>query len=308
VSPTGTATLPGPSSLSASGGLPVIAHPLKSGGQAPEMIAVPAGCFMMGSPPDEPGRDTDEGPQHRVWVGAFAIGRTEVTFAQYDRFAERTGRRTPEDRGWGRGDRPVIDVSWDDAVAYTEWLSSETGHSYRLPTEAEWEYAARAGTTGPFWTGDCIHTDQANYDGRYDYADCAAKPGLYRGQTVPTGSLPPNPWGLHEVAGNVWEWCLDGYREDFYAQCQARGQVTDPLAPAAGGSPRVLRGGSFVLQAGFLRASVRFRVEPVSRGRNGGFRCVFGRAPPAVPIDPLILFPFLLLNGPRSGPFAIYND
>ena len=123
---------------------------------------------------------------------AFAIGRTEVTFAQYDRFAAATGREKPDDAGWGRGERPVINVSWHDAVAYTEWLSAQTGHPYRLPGEAGWEYAARAGTTGPFWTGDCIHTDQANYDGNYDYAGCGARTGVYRARTVPAGSLPPN--------------------------------------------------------------------------------------------------------------------
>ncbi len=255
----------------------VIVHPLKDGGQAPEMIPLPAGCFMMGSPPDEPERDDDEGPPHRVCVAAFAIGRTEVTFAQYDRFAAATGRKQPNDAGWGRGERPVINVSWDDAVAYTEWLSAQTGQPYRLPSEAEWEYAARAGTTGPFWTGDCIHTDQANYDGNSDYAGCGARTGAYRGRTVPAGSLPPNPWGLHEVAGNVWEWVLDRYHPNY------QGAPTDGSAWLAGGSPRALRGGSLEDGAGNLRASNRYGDEPGDRFRGIGFRCVLAAPRQPVP-------------------------
>jgi len=140
---------------------------------------------------------------------------TEVTFADYDRFARATGRRLPDDAGWGRGKHPVIDVSWNDARAYAEWLSRETGAVYRLPTEAEWEYAARAGTRTPFWTGDCIHTDRANYNGNYDYNGCGAKTGIYRQQTVAAGSLPANNWGLHEMPGNLWEWTADCWHSSY---------------------------------------------------------------------------------------------
>ena len=122
----------------------------------------------MDSPDQEPGRADDEGPQHTVTVPAFALNRTEVSFADYDRFAETTGRRKPADR-WGHGNQPVINASWNDAQACAVWLSEQTGRKYRLPSEAEWEYAARAGTTTPFWTGNCIRTDQANYDGTFDY-------------------------------------------------------------------------------------------------------------------------------------------
>ncbi len=188
----------------------------------PAMIALPGGEFWLGSPAGEAGRDNDEGPRRQVRIAPFAIGQTAVTFAQYDAFAQATGRAKPEDSGWGRGDRPVINVSWEDAVAYAAWLSRETGEQYRLPSEAEWEYAARAGTETPFWTGPCIHTDQANYDGRFDYNGCGAKTGAYRRQTVPVGSLPANPWGLHEVHGNVWEWVQDRYQDNYRGAPTAR--------------------------------------------------------------------------------------
>jgi len=179
------------------------------------MVVIPGGSFQMGSPADEPERYDDEGPTHRVTLRPFAMGRTQVTFDQYDRFVKATGREEPYDAGWGRGKRPVINVSWKDATAYAAWLSDQTGQSYRLPTEAEWEYAARAGTSTIFWTGDCIHTDQANYRGTDDYNGCGAKTGSYRGRTVPAASLPANPWGLHEIAGNVWEWTQDCWHKDY---------------------------------------------------------------------------------------------
>ncbi|EGV16218.1 Sulphatase-modifying factor protein [Thiocapsa marina 5811] len=156
------------------------------------MIVLPGGEFWMGPPEDELERSFDEGPRHRVRIAPFAIGKTAVTFGQHDVFCEATGRVKPGDEGWGRGERPAINVSWHDAIAYAQWLSKETGRSYRLPTEAEWEYAARAGTQTPFWTGRCIHTDQANYNGNYDYNGCGSKTGVYRKQTVPVGSLPAN--------------------------------------------------------------------------------------------------------------------
>lgn len=121
------------------------------------------------------------------------MARTEVSFADYDRFAEATGRKKPGDSGWGRDDRPVINVSWSDVKAYADWLSGQTGKTYRLPTEAEWEYAARGGTETPFWTGDCIHTDQANYNGRVDYHGCGAKTGVYRQKTVRLRACRPTP-------------------------------------------------------------------------------------------------------------------
>jgi len=233
----------------------VFRDPLKDGGEGPEMVRLPGGTFVMGSPADEPERASDEGPQRQVSIQPFALGRTEVTFADYDRFAEATGRKKPNDQGWGRGARPVINVSWEDAKAYAAWLAEQTGQAYRLPTEAEWEYAARAGTTTPFWTGECIHTDQANYDGNYDYDDCGADTGVSRGQTVPAGSLPQNPFGLYEIAGNAWEWVEDCWHEGY------QGAPSDGSAwlEVNGGdcALRVLRGGSWGSFPWILRSADR---------------------------------------------------
>jgi len=240
---------------------------LSDGSPGPEMIILPRGTFTMGSPPEEPERDGDEGPQREVQIAPFAIGRTEVTFADYDRFAEATGRVKPDDEGWGRDDRPVINVSWYDAQAYAEWLSAQTGERYRLPTEAEWEYAARAGTTTPFWTGDCIHTDQANYDGNYDYNGCGANTGVYREQTVPAGSLPPNAFGLHEVAGNLREWVEDCWHSSY------DGAPSDGSAwlDAGGYCSRVIRGGAWSTEARELRAAQRQSLLPAPH-QSLGFR------------------------------------
>jgi formylglycine-generating enzyme required for sulfatase activity len=227
---------------------------LQDGTDGPAMVALPGGIFQMGSPADEPERQTDEGPQHAVNIRPFAIGRTEVTFADYDRFAAATGRKQPDDPGSGRGDRPVINISWADATAYAAWLSEQTGQSYRLPTEAEWEYAARAGTDSPFWTGDCIHTDQANYDGNYDYNGCGANTGVYREKTLPVDSLAANPWGLHDTAGNVWEWTCS----DYVAPYDGHEQKCVGNNDANGVARRVFRGGGWLFNPGNLRSAARF--------------------------------------------------
>ncbi|MCB1824652.1 MAG: formylglycine-generating enzyme family protein [Candidatus Competibacteraceae bacterium] len=231
--------------------------PLQGGGQGPEMIVLPGGTFQMGSPDSEFGRDADEGPRHPVRIRPFAIGKTEVTFADYDAFAAATGRKSPNDEGWGQGRRPVINVSWNDATAYAAWLSEQTGQRYRLPTEAEWEYAARAGTVTPFWTGDCIHTDQANYNGNYDYNDCGAKTGVNRVRTVEAGSLPANAWGLHETAGNVWEWVRDCWHDNY------QGAPTDGNAwEEAGCVRRVVRGGGWNNYPEYVRSAARIWFAP----------------------------------------------
>lgn len=229
--------------------------PLKTGGYGPEMVWIPGGTFTMGSPASEPVRRNDEGPQHTVTVPAFALGRTEVSFADYDRFAEATDRQKPNDAGWGRGERPVIHVSLGDARAYAAWLSEQTGQRYRLPSEAEWEYAARAGTTTPFWTGACINTQQVNYDGTYDHDSCGAKTGRFRGQTVAVGSLPANAFGLHEMAGNVWEWTEDCWH-DSYAGAPNDGSVWRETGGGDCGR-RVLRGGSWNYYPLTLRSAAR---------------------------------------------------
>jgi formylglycine-generating enzyme required for sulfatase activity len=181
----------------------------------PEMVVVPAGRFMMGSPDNEVGRSPNEGPQHEVNIQyALGVGKFEVTFAEWDACVNAGGcTQMPGDRGWGRGDRPVINVSWDDITKeYLPWLSKETNKQYRLLSEAEWEYAARAGRTGAFSFDGKITTDKANYDGTDTYG--GGEKEEYRQKTVPVKSFLPNPWGLYQVHGNASEWvqeCKENY-------------------------------------------------------------------------------------------------
>ncbi len=236
----------------------------------PEMVVIPAGEFMMGSPTTEPKRFDDEGPRHKVTIGVrFALGRYAVTFDQYDRFCEATQREKPDDKSWGRGARPVIDVSWQDAQAYVEWLSKEIGHVYRLPSEAEWEYACRAGTTAPFCFGETITPEQVNYDGNYPYA--GGKKGTYRQKTLPVGTLPANPWGLHEMHGNVWEWCADHWHDGYDGAPDDGRAWIDEGADA--GAYRVIRGGSWYGHARGVRSAFRVRRGPGNRYNYLGFRC-----------------------------------
>jgi formylglycine-generating enzyme required for sulfatase activity len=244
-------------------GMPVVFQDtLKDGTSGPEMVVIPGGRFLMGSPPDELERGSDE-RQHEAEVKRFAIGKYAVTFEEYDHFAKTTDREKPGDQGWGRGQRPVINVSWQDAVAYAEWLSQQTGQAYRLPTEAEWEYAARAGTTTPFYFGSTISTDQANYDGNYTYGD--GRKGVYRKKTVEVGQFPANAWGLYDMHGNVWEWTCSEYDEG-YGGAELRCLDND-----AGGL-RVLRGGSWLHLPRGLRAAYRPGLDPVYRSDSSGFR------------------------------------
>ncbi|MCP4408464.1 MAG: SUMF1/EgtB/PvdO family nonheme iron enzyme [Gammaproteobacteria bacterium] len=216
----------------------------------PEMVAIPGGRFRMGDLSG--GGSSDEKPVHRVSIGPFLMGKHEVTFEQYDAFAEATGRNKPGDKGWGRGRRPVINVSWGDAVAYAKWLSAETSKRYRLPTEAEWEYAARAGTQGSFSFKGRISTNKANYNGDYTFG--GSQKGKYRKKTVEVGSLPANPWGLHEVHGNVWEWTQDCWNGSY------QGAPVDGSAWERGNCVRgVVRGGSWNNKPRYLRSANRNR-------------------------------------------------
>ena len=236
--------------------------------ECPEMVVVPAGSFLMGSPGTEEGRFDEEGPVHQVTIDApFAVGVYEVTFAEWDACASSggCGERQPLDNGWGRGRRPVINVSWDDAKSYVQWLSSRTGQRYRLLSESEWEYMARAGTQTPFHMGGTISTDQANYRGDYGYG--SGREGGYRGQPVPAGSFPPNAWGLHDVHGNVWEWVEDCWNGSY------AGAPTDGGAWERGDcSRRVCRGGAWGVGPRHLRSAGRFRDAAGSRDSLGGFR------------------------------------
>ena len=235
----------------------------------PEMVVIPAGSFMMGSPASEEGRRDGEGPQHRVTLRSFALGATEVTFDEWEACVRGGGCNgyRPGDQGWGRGSRPVIMVSWEDAQAYASWLSAETGAAYRLPSESEWEYAARAGTTTPFHTGATISTDQANYHGGYTYG--SGRPGTYRRRTTPVGTFAPNAFGLYDVHGNVFEWVEDCWHSDY------AGAPNDETAWTSGGrcSHRVLRGGSWDNLPRLLRSAARSRrLTAGTRSNGAGFR------------------------------------
>ncbi|WP_376696543.1 SUMF1/EgtB/PvdO family nonheme iron enzyme [Wenzhouxiangella sp. EGI_FJ10305] len=231
----------------------------------PEMVVIPAGEFMMGSPSSEPQRLNNEGPQLRVVVAAFALAKTEVTFAQWDACVQAGGcSHRPADHGWGRGDRPVINVSWDDAQEYVQWLNSKTGEEYRLPSESEWEYAARAGTTTRFHTGNCITTDQANFDGNYPAEGCGK--GEYRERTVAVGSFSGNAFGLYDIHGNVGEWVQDCWNN-------SPGAPNDGSAWMSGSCDRaVLRGGSWNSDGRSLRSAYRSGYDRVSQFGNTGFR------------------------------------
>ncbi len=221
-------------------------------------VSIPAGTFTMGSPTSEVDRSSDE-TQHQVTLSAFKMSKYEVTFEQYDLFCDATGRSKPDDEGWGHGNRPVINVSWDDATAFAEWMGC------RLPTEAEWEYACRAGTTTPFSTGNNLTTAQANYNGNYPYNNNAK--GEYRQKTMPVGSFAANAYGLFDMHGNVWEWCSDWYG-DYSTSTQ-----TNPKGPSSGSS-RVLRGGSWNYEAFCCRAARRNGNSPGGRYGDIGFRLV----------------------------------
>jgi sulfatase modifying factor 1 len=220
-----------------------------------EWVSIPAGTFTMGSPVSEVQRIDGE-TQHQVNLSAFKMSKYEVTFEQYDLFCDATGRSNPDDEGWGRGKRPVINVSWPDATAFAEWMGC------RLPTEAEWEYACRAGTTTPFNTGNNLTTSQANYDGNYPYNNNAK--GLYRKETLPAGSFTPNAWGLYDMHGNVYEWCSDWY-SNYPTSAQ-----TNPIY-------RVLRGGSWTRLADDCRSACRSGSVPAIRNNFIGFRLVSPR-------------------------------
>jgi formylglycine-generating enzyme required for sulfatase activity len=221
-----------------------------------EMVVLPAGSFDMGSNTEY------ENPVHRVTIAKpFAIGRHEVTFDEWDRCVEEKGcKYQADDRGWGRGNRPVINVSWLDAKEFVAWLSQKTGQTYRLPSEAEWEYAARAGANTPFWWGRDVGSRQANC------RECNTGAGQ---QTQPVGSYNPNPFGIYDTAGNAAEWVEDCWNDNF------RGAPKDGSAWLAGQCRlRVLRGGAFDSQGKYVRSTARFRYDTDVRYSANGFRVV----------------------------------
>jgi formylglycine-generating enzyme required for sulfatase activity len=268
------------------------------------MVVIPSGSFLMGSPPGEEARAESEGPLHRVTIGKqFAIGKHAVTFAEYDHFCEVNKREKPADHGWGRGRRPVINVSWSDAVAFCEWLAKETEELYRLPSEAEWEYVCRAGTSTPFSFGQSIWPRQVNYldlASAYrgevvDRVDRAlTNPFVFdflsslRGgrtvdtlfskmekrmekKTLPVASLPANPWGLHEMHGNVREWVEDFWHEN-YLGAPVDGSAWIDQEGLGTSNNHVLRGGCWSESPGVCRSASRGSDNPEVRDNKKGFR------------------------------------
>jgi len=255
-----------------------------------EFVYIPPGEFMMGSPEDEPGRFDDE-ILHRVRLTrGFYMQTTQVTVGQWRAFVKNTGFKSQAETeggayGWTGSDwelnkkyywdkpgfsqtdaHPVTCVSWNDAQAFITWLNKNRSmEQYRLPTEAEWEYACRAGTDKPFYFGGCLSKDQANYNGNYPLESCPK--GKYRKKTVSVASFLSNAWGLYDMHGNVWEWCQDWYGD------YPTGPVTDPMGPLFG-SDRVSRGGSWINYAPYCRSADRYRDPPDYRSSNLGFRLV----------------------------------
>jgi formylglycine-generating enzyme required for sulfatase activity len=231
--------------------------------RCPEMVVVPAGSFTMGSTANEEGHQQHEEPRHVVTFSRpFAVGRFAVTFDEWDACVADGGCHgyQPKDQQWGRGRRPVINVSWDDAQAYVAWLSRKTDKSYRLLSEAEREYAARAGTNTPYWWGNAISTTEANYfDGKWG--------GGSQHRTVPVDSFQPNPWGLYQVYGNVWEWVEDCYHDSY------TGAPSDGSAWTSEDCPlHVLRGGSWNFGSRYLRSASRSGGTAAQRIKILGFR------------------------------------
>jgi len=215
------------------------------------MVVIPAGEFLMGS---KEGRRDNEGPQHRVtFKKPFALGRYPVTFDEFNFFCDQTGRESPDGAGWGR--YPVISVSWEDATAYCDWLNERTSITYRLPSEAEWEYACRAGSWAAYAFGNTINEKQANFARNVE-------------KLTKVGAYPANAFKLFDMHGNVWEWCADHYQGSY------KGAPIDgsPLL-LPDGTGRVVRGGSWYNFARSARAAFRFAFVPGNRNSDLGFRC-----------------------------------
>ena len=235
----------------------------------PAMVVIPAGEFMMGSPDNEEDRSNDEGPRYKVSFRApLAVAMHDVTFDQYDACAAAGGcKDAAADLGWGRDKRPVINVNWHNAQEYAAWLSAMTGQTYRLLTEAEWEYAARAGTQTRYYWGDEIGNGNANCDGCGSQWD--------KKQTAPVGSFKPNPFGLYDMHGNVWQWVQDCYVDNYKEAPNDGRAVTENE-----GCNRAVRGGSWILNPQYSRAAFRNRLEPDFRFNFLGFRVARVLFPP----------------------------
>ena len=223
------------------------------------MVVVEGGSFEMGSRASA--LAADERPRRTVTVQSFAMSKRELTFGEYDKFAKATGRKRPESRDWDRQTHPVVNVSWDDAYQYARWLSKQTGRKYRLPTEAEWEYAARAGATSRYWWGNQVGREKAHC------FDC--KSGLHPRKPAKVGFFEPNPFGPHDTAGNVWEWVHDCYHPNY------KGAPDDGSVWEGGDcTRRVARGGSYSSASTSLRSGKREKFVSSQRYDDVGIRIV----------------------------------
>jgi len=260
-------------------------------GMVLDMVAIPGGTFLMGSPPDEEQRVDTEGPQHSVTVQPFYMGKFLITQAQWRRVASfpqvnRALKFNPSRFKKGLlnffkpdnlfpDNLPVEWISWYDCQEFCARLSRHTGKSYGLPSEAQWEYACRAGTTTPFHFGETLTTDLANYYGNYKYADAPKGKGEYRGITTPLGSFPPNGFGLYDMHGDLWEWCYDHWHEN-YNEAPSDGSIW--LSSNKEMIRRVIRGGSWGGNPGVCRCAVRCDIDPDGLSNIIGFWVV--RLPP----------------------------
>lgn len=231
-----------------------------------DFVAIQPGTFMMGSPASEPGRYDDETRHQVTLTKCFYMQTTEVTQSQWTAVMGSNPSYFS-----GCGSCPVDYVSWDDVQTFISKMNQRGEGTYRLPTEAEWEYAARAGTTTPFYFGTCLSTSQANYNGNYPLEGCSE--GIYREKTLPVARFSPNSWGLYDMHGNVWEWCQDWYGD------YPSGSVTDPAGPGSG-SVLVVRGGSWDFIARDCRSASRGGSSPAYRGTVIGFRLVLPAGQP----------------------------
>jgi formylglycine-generating enzyme required for sulfatase activity len=230
----------------------------------PRMVVIPAGDFTMGSPPAELNAET----QHRVTIAKpLAVSKFAITFDQWDACVRNKGcdDYRPEDQGWGRGHRPAINISWENAKSYVEWLARKTGKPYRLLTESEWEYAARAGTVTRYSTGETISPRLANYDGS---GDGSGPSDTNRQKTMPVGSFPPNSFGLYDMQGNVAQWVEDCWHSDYTAASPTDGSAW--IERECEG--RVMRGGSWEDSQTELRSAARLGEYRDNSSYVDGFR------------------------------------
>ncbi len=276
--------------------------PFKDCPMCPEVIEVPAGSFLRGSSALEESRKDTEGPRHEVTISQpLAVGVYEVTFAEWDACVRDGGCQghQPGDEGWNRGRQPVVNVHWEDAQAYVAWLSEKTGMPYRLLSEAEWEYVARAGTQTPFHTGETITPQQANYYSKYSYR--GGRVGQSPERPVSVGRYQPNAFGLYDTHGNVWEWVQDCWNTN-YAGAPRDGQAWE----AGDCNQRIARGGSWYYAPDVLRSASRERYATDFRNDKGGFRV----ARPMVPsLEPQQTppQPFTVIAEPRGARVRILN-